>query len=1273
MRRSERNFTRGLVRGLAAGLLIATTAAAASAQVVISQVYGGGGNSGATLKNDFIELHNNGTSAQSLDGWSIQYASSTGTSWSRLNLAGSIAPGGYYLIQMAQGAGGTVNLPTPDATGTVAMSGSAGKVALLASTTTATGTCAVGAVDSVSYGSGSTACETTQAPGLTNATAALRAGDGCTDTNNNGADFTAATPAPRNSASALNACSGAPQVTLSINDVSIGEGNSGTVTATFTVSLSSSSHAGVSFDIATSDNTATTLDNDYVAHSETGVLIAPGDDSYTFDVTINGDTVLEADETFFVNVANATGALVLDGQGTGRISNDEVPPPVVTDVVISQVYGGGGNNGATLTHDFVELFNPGANPVDLIGWSLQYNSTSGTNAWQVTPLSGSIAPGGYFLVRFAAGGGGTVALPAHDATGTTNLSGTSGKVALQTSTTAIVGACPAGSTADLVGYGSTASTNNFCFEGAGPTAQLGASTAALRKRGGCYDTDNNSADFSVTSPQPRNSASPTRSCTPVPVTISQIQGAGLASPLAGQDVSTTGIVTARKSNGFFMQTPDASIDADAQTSEGIFVFTSVAPVAAVGDAVGVVGTATEFFNLTQIDASLPGDVSVITSGNPLPAPVTLTTAILDPAGTPTQLERFEGMRMFAPSLTSVAPTSGFGETSTVLTGVPRPMREPGIQVSDPVPVDPTSGLIDCCIPRFDENPERIVVDTDGLIGTTPLTVTSNVIFGSITGPLDYTFSAYKLLPEVTPTVTASMIGVPVPVPGAGEYTIGGFNIENFNGDVTRTQKAALAIRTLMRSPDIVGVIEISNLAALQGLATQINTDAVAAGEPNPEYDARLELAPTAGGGFSSQNVGFLVKTSRVRIDSVSQEPSGTYINPLTGLAELLHDRPPYILRATVDVNGPNPHPVVVVVNHLRSFIDVELEGGEGLRVRAKRKAQAESLAQLLQDLQAELPSKAVVSLGDYNAYQFNDGYSDPIATIVGAPRSDDEVVVDASPDLVSPNYINLTDSLPAAEQYSFVFEGTPQALDHIIVNTVGNGFVQRYAIARGNADFPEGALETDSSRPERASDHDMPVAFLRFPDVTPPTIDSIADITAPATQPGGATVTFATSATDNTDGALPVTCSPASGSLFAVGTTPVTCSATDAAGNSVSTSFTVTVTTGTPRLVAQVVGKTSGATTMTIDVRFTNTGTGSAVDVVVDGVIFRTVAGTGVVTLSTPTIPMALGLITPGQSVTRTLSLTTGAVTRFAITENGSLKTAAGSPLRFSSSQAVIK
>ena len=74
------------------------------------------------------------------------------------------------------------------------------------------------------------------------------------------------------------------------------------------------------------------------------------------------------------------------------------------------------------------------------------------------------------------------------------------------------------------------------------------------------------------------------------------------------------------------------------------------------------------------------------------------------------------------------------------------------------------------------------------------------------------------------------------------------------------------------------------------------------------------------------------------------------------------------------------------------------------------------------------------------------------------PTADEEIVVDASPDLVNPNFINLTDSLPADQRYSFIFEGTPQALDHHIINTVANSFLQRYHIARNNADFPEGPL-----------------------------------------------------------------------------------------------------------------------------------------------------------------------------------------------------------------------
>ncbi|HSB12514.1 MAG TPA: hypothetical protein VLM38_23700, partial [Blastocatellia bacterium] len=633
---------------------------------------------------------------------------------------------------------------------------------------------------------------------------------------------------------------------------------------------------------------------------------------------------------------------------------------------------------------------------------------------------------------------------------------------------------------DFVGYGAA-----NCFEGAGSTSATSNTTAALRKRGGCFDSDNNNIDFSIGSPNPRNTASPTRDCGFTAVAIHDIQGPGLVTPFLGQDVSTTGIVTGKKTNGFFIQTPDAEVDANPATSEGIFVFTSGAPAVAVGDAVTVTGTASEFFDLTQLDSSLPGDVAVNSSGNALPSATTLTTTILDPAGTTTQLERFEGMRMHADFLVSVAPTNEFGETFTVLQGVARPLREPGIEISLPVPPDPTSGVSDCCIPRWDENPERIMIDSDGLAGSSVIAVTSNVTFSNVTGPLDFTFSDYKVLPETPPATSANISAVPVPVPAAGEFTIAGFNIENFNNNTTQRQKAALAIRDVLRLPDIIGTIEIFELSGLQALADEIESIS------GVHYEARL-IEADGQSGDADQDVGFLVKTSRIQIDSVTQvELAGcdgsaancnTFIDPNTGQPALLNDRPPLVLRAMVDPAGVDPRPIIVVVNHLRSFIDIETLTGEGPRVRAKRKAQGEFLANLLQDLQTTNPTTPIMSIGDYNAYQFNDGYTDPIATIKGTPTPDDQLVVDESPDVVNPNFVNLTDGLPADQRYSFIFEGTPQAIDQFIINTVATSYLQRYTVARNNSDFPEGpTFANDATRPERCSDHDVTVAYFKFP------------------------------------------------------------------------------------------------------------------------------------------------------------------------------------------------
>lgn len=215
----------------------------AASDVVISQVYGGGGNSGAPLKNDFIELFNRGTTTVNLTGWSVQYASSAGTSWQVTNLSGSIAPGKYYLVQEAAGTGTAPALPAPDATGSIPMSANAGKVALVASTVALSGSCPSG-IDFVGFG-GANCFEGGGPTGvLANSTAALRANNGCTDTDSNAADFSVGAPSPRNSASPANICStpnAPPTITAPANPITtVNQGS-----PSFTVTLSGNDDLGV--------------------------------------------------------------------------------------------------------------------------------------------------------------------------------------------------------------------------------------------------------------------------------------------------------------------------------------------------------------------------------------------------------------------------------------------------------------------------------------------------------------------------------------------------------------------------------------------------------------------------------------------------------------------------------------------------------------------------------------------------------------------------------------------------------------------------------------------------------------------------------------------------------------------------------------------------------------------------------------------------------------------------------------------------------------------
>ena len=183
--------------------LLATPAGATSPDIVLSQVYGGGGNTGAPYRNDFIELYNRGASSVSLSGWTVQYASAGGSSWSTTALTGTMAPGTHYLVREGSGGSNGALLPTPDATSSINMSATAGKVALRTNTTplTCSTGCATqsGVKDFVGYGSSASSYETAPTGNLSNTNAALRLNNGATDTDNNSADLSIGAPTPRNS------------------------------------------------------------------------------------------------------------------------------------------------------------------------------------------------------------------------------------------------------------------------------------------------------------------------------------------------------------------------------------------------------------------------------------------------------------------------------------------------------------------------------------------------------------------------------------------------------------------------------------------------------------------------------------------------------------------------------------------------------------------------------------------------------------------------------------------------------------------------------------------------------------------------------------------------------------------------------------------------------------------------------------------------------------------------------------------------------------------
>ncbi|MGH9360331.1 MAG: endonuclease/exonuclease/phosphatase family protein, partial [Thermoanaerobaculia bacterium] len=482
----------------------------------------------------------------------------------------------------------------------------------------------------------------------------------------------------------------------------------------------------------------------------------------------------------------------------------------------------------------------------------------------------------------------------------------------------------------------------------------------------------------------------------------------------------------------------------------------------VGDLVDVQAGVVEFFNMTEMSGSVA--VAKTSSGNPLPAPVLFGPTVPSPnqPQPATEMERYEGMRVRVENGTVSGPTNQFNEASIVAAPA-RPFREPGILFPG------LPGL-----PVWDGNPEVFEVDTDFLADEQ---LAAGAVVVEVEGPLAFSFGDYQIWPT-----TLSVVGEAEPAPvrarDAGEFTVASQNLfrlfDTVNdpacGDVVSTPaqfadrlaKFSLQIRDVLGSPDVLAVSEVENLGTLQALAAQIAAD-----DPSVAYTAHL----MEGNDIGCIDVGFLVRDT-VQVDSITQFGlTDTFI--FNSVTALLNDRPPLVLQGTYTGNGA-PFPVTVIAVHQRSLGGIE-HPTDGPRVREKRHQQALRLSQFIQGLQTATPGLRLIAIGDFNAFEFTDGYVDVMGQVTGNPDPAGALI--PATDEVNPDLTNQTLSEPADQRYSFVFDGSAQALDHGATSDGLAVFMRGAEHSRGNADAPF-AFDDDPGTPLRSADHDGLVLFV---------------------------------------------------------------------------------------------------------------------------------------------------------------------------------------------------
>lgn len=774
-----------------------------------------------------------------------------------------------------------------------------------------------------------------------------------------------------------------------------------------------------------------------------------------------------------------------------------------THLLINEFYGRGGSANQPYLNKFVELYNPTGSSIALDGLSVQYRSATGTAAATgVVGLAGSIAAGGYFVLAMNSNGSVGAALPNVNQTSALAPSGTTGTIVLASGTAAINPDSQADLVIDKLGYGTSNSPEGTAVAYTGSN-----STPGSLARSSADDTDNNAVDFafaadptpgasnggSTVTPTPTPTQTTTATPTPTPVVITaiaDIQGTGDASPLAGKQVTTKGVVTAAYPsggfNGFYLQTPGtgAGTDATPGASDGIFVYSTAS--VSIGQCYQVAGKVTEYSNLTEltnVTLTAASDCAAV-------EPVALTTL---PA-TDAEREAYEGM-LVQPvgeyTITNNYALNQYGQIGLT------PGAEPLLQATDVVAPGAAAEAYEAAnlakyITLDDGSSWNYMTNTTAknsplpyLSQATPMRTGSQVTF---TAPviLDYRFQwNFQPLAQV---VGADSAAIPVssendrpdaaPSVG-GNIQVGAFNVLNYFTDLGEnedgcaaytdrngvgvtanncqvrgaytpaafTQQQAKIVAAINgMDAEVLALMEVENSAGISYLPGQSRDKALAA----------LVAALNAAGGHwayvpspvvtpSTEDVirtGFIYQPKKVQLLGASQILlDDAFANARYPLAQKFKAR-------------HTGKPFVVIANHFKSKGSGADDGtGQGLS-NPSREAQARALTTWANDVFAD---EAVFLMGDFNAYS----------------KETPVQIIEAN------GFVNAEAAFGADPTYQF--SGRLGSLDHVFANKKAMKLVKGAAVWNINGDesvamqysrsnYNVTQFVTDS--PFAASDHD---------------------------------------------------------------------------------------------------------------------------------------------------------------------------------------------------------